>query len=132
MELHKGAIMELADQGQREFYGGIVDDLGELAPYVRDELIAGIQAETHLAELEQRKIAEANSRLEAAMVDGVGQHMLSVDAGLYAWWAMREPGCWSDKDFRRRIARDNPSVRVKSLKKTMAQGVTFPKIEVAA
>jgi len=121
----------IADNGHKEFYGGLVDDLGDLAPYVREELIAGIQAETHLAELEQRKIAEANSKLEAAMVEGVGQHMLSVDANLYAWWAIREPGCWSDKDFRRRIARDNPSARVRSLKKAMCQGVSFPKLETA-
>ena len=87
------------------------DDLGELGPLVRDELIAGLHAEEVMARQTMRAIEEANERIGAAAIEGIGQKMMSMDANLYFWWAIREPGCWQDKGFRREILRDNPEVR---------------------
>lgn len=95
------------------FFDGIEDDLGDLAPHVRDELISGIHAERVMAAQSQRNIAEANERLEQACIEGLGQKMMSVDLSVWHFWNQKYPGCWKDKGFRRDIARDNPDVRVK-------------------
>lgn len=95
-------------------FAGIEDDLGDLGPLVRDELVRGVHAETYLAKQRQQAIADANQRIEAACVEGLGQKMMSVDLSFWHFWNQKEPGCWADKDFRRRMARDNPELRVKS------------------
>lgn len=99
-------------------FEGIEDSLGDLAPHVRNELLTGLRAEHVMAQQSQRRIAEANERLEQAAVEGLGQKMMSVDLTAWMFWQLKYPGCWKDKTFRREIARDNPDVRVKYTPRT--------------
>ena len=94
-------------------FEGLEEDLGDLGPLVRDELLSGIHAEAVMASQRQRNIAEANERIAQAAVEGLGQKMMSIDLAYWHFWQLREPGCWKDKDFRKRVMRDNPDVRVR-------------------
>ena len=89
------------------------EDLGDLGPLVKAELVAGINAERYFAQQAAERIEEANARLGAATVDGLGQHVMSIDLTTYHYWNQQYPGCWQDKNFRREVMRDNPATRVR-------------------
>jgi hypothetical protein len=91
---------------------------GDILPEVEAEFRLGWEREAVQAEIEQRNVAEINSRLERAMLDGIGQTRLSISPAFYMYWVNRlGHGCWSDKQFLREIERDNPQARVQSRKK---------------
>ena len=95
-------------------------DLGDLAPLVTEELRTGWHASMVNAELRQQRIKAASDRLEAArgMVDGIGQHTMSIDFDSYIYWNQQLPGCWKDKRFREEFKRANQHTVVKSTPKT--------------
>lgn len=107
----------MADALSEMLAQSLVGGDADMEQAVREELIRGIYAEQAMARAEQLRIAEANHRLERAFVDGLGQCTMAVDLGVYTYWEQRMPGCWADKDFRQRMARDNPELRVKSRSK---------------
>lgn len=82
----------------------------EMIDLIKQELVTGWNASAVLARVRQQQVAAANSRIETAMIEGVGQHTMSIDADAYHFWNWREPGCWGDKAFRREYLRDNPAV----------------------
>jgi hypothetical protein len=91
----------------------LVTDLGdEMAHMVKEELVKGWNAEAVLAATRQQRIAAANARLEHCAIEGIGQHDMSIDADAYYSWAIAEPGCWSDKAFRRWFKKRNPETAV--------------------
>lgn len=63
----------------------------------------------------QRRIAEANARIERSWLDGVGEQHMSLDAEVFFHW-VRKLGkdCWNDPGFIKEFKRDNPEVIVKS------------------
>ena len=90
-----------------------VTDLGdELAHAVKEELLTGWNASAVLSGVRQRRIAEANARLEHCAIEGVGQHTMSVDADVWHSWNAAEPGCWHDKNFRDWFAKKHPETTV--------------------
>lgn len=90
--------------------GEAFDD--ELMALVRDELCRGWYVDAVLAATRQRRIAMANERLEHAAVDGLGQHVASIDAFAWADAERRNPGITGDPDWLRSLLRDNPECRV--------------------
>jgi hypothetical protein len=92
--------------------GDVIDD--ETWNFVRDELVTGWHAEAALVAGRQRRIAEANARLESAHIEGVGQHVASIDPFVYADWERRHPGITGQRDWLESLLRDNPECRVKS------------------
>jgi len=109
--------LTMADALSEMLAQSLVGGDADLEAAVRDELIRGQFAEQALALAEQERIAQANHQIERAFTDGLGQCTMAVDIGLYTYWEQRMPGCWSDPDFRKRMARDNPELRVKSRSK---------------
>jgi hypothetical protein len=92
--------------------GEIIDD--ETWSFVREELRTGWQAQAALVAGRQERIAQANNRLEHAWIEGIGQHVASIDSFAYADWERRNPGITGDKDWLHGLLRDNPECRVKS------------------
>ena len=84
-----------------------IDD-PEMLDLIKGELFRGWHASAVMAEIRQRNVAAANSRLESALVEGIGQHTMSVDADAFYFWNWKEPGCWQDKSFRTDFLRRNP------------------------
>jgi hypothetical protein len=91
----------------------IVTDLGDdLAHLVKEELLRGWHTEAVLSATRQRRIAEANARIEHCAIEGIGQQTMSVDADAFYSWQAAEPGCWQDKGFRDWFKRRNPETAV--------------------
>jgi hypothetical protein len=93
--------------------GEVIDD--EVWHFVREELTTGWQAQAALVAGRQARIAQANARLESAHIEGIGQHVASIDAFAYADWERRHPGITGQKDWLHSLLRDNPECRVKSV-----------------
>lgn len=104
-------------------------DLGDLAPLVKEELQRGFFASMVNAEMRQQRIKAASDRLAAARrtVDGIGQHVMSIDFDSYMFWNQQLPGCWQDKAFREEFAKANPHTRVTTTSTT----VTSPGLATA-
>ena len=86
----------------------------ELGSLVKEELQRGFYAQAVNARARQLRIAEANARLEHAHIEGVGQHVASIDAFAFVDWERRNPGITRDKDWLKSLLRDNPDCRVES------------------
>jgi hypothetical protein len=87
---------------------------GELGFLVKEELCRGWYAQAVNAKARQLRIAAANARLEHAHIEGVGQHVASIDAFSYIDWERRHPGITRQKDWWKSLLRDNPECRVES------------------
>lgn len=88
---------------------GIQD--AELIELIKKELLTGYHAEAVMATIRQNRIARANSRLQSAMIEGVGQRTMSIDATVYHHWNHVEPGCWRDRSFTRKFLKDHPECK---------------------
>jgi hypothetical protein len=86
----------------------------ELFDLVKKELCVGWQFNAVTAATRQARIAQANARLEAAHIEGLGQHVASIDQFAYHDWERREPGITRDPDWLKSLLRDNPECRVQS------------------
>jgi hypothetical protein len=86
----------------------------ELGSLVKEELQRGFYAQAVNARARQMRIAEANARLEHAHIEGVGQHVASIDAFAFIDWERRHPGITREKDWLKSLLRDNPECRVES------------------
>ena len=62
---------------------------GELGFLVKEELCRGWYAQAVNAKARQLRIAAANARLEHAHIEGVGQHVASIDAFSFIDWERR-------------------------------------------
>ncbi len=80
----------------------------EVLDLIKKELYSGWHASAVMAEIRQRQVAEANSRIESALIEGIGQHTMSVDSDAFYFWNWKEPGCWQDKGFRADFLKKNP------------------------
>lgn len=81
----------------------------------REEKLKRHRWRYHLAVWRQRQIAKRNARREMRFVDGTGAHVLTIDDHLAALCRQRYGmKCLQDPEFRRRLARDHPEVRVPS------------------
>ena len=87
---------------------------GELGFLVKEELCRGWYAQAVNARARQLRIAAANARLEHAHIEGVGQHVASIDAFSFIDWERRHPGITRQKDWWKSLLRDNPECRVES------------------
>ena len=87
---------------------------GELGFLVKEELCRGWYAQAVNAKARQLRIAAANARLEHAHIEGVGQHVASIDAFIFIDWERRHPGITRQKDWWKSLLRDNPECRVES------------------
>ena len=87
---------------------------GELGFLVKEELCRGWYAQAVNAKARQLRIAAANARLEHAHLEGVGQHVASIDAFSFIDWERRHPGITRQKDWWKSLLRDNPECRVQS------------------
>ena len=94
----------------------------ELGSLVKEELQRGFYAQAVNARARQLRIAQANARLEHAHIEGVGQHVASIDAFAFIDWERRNPGITRDKDWLKSLLRDNPECRVQT---------TSPKTQVS-
>jgi hypothetical protein len=90
---------------------------GELGFLVKEELCRGWYAQAVNAKARQLRIAAANARLEHAHIEGVGQHVASIDAFSFIDWERRHPGITREKDWWKSLLRDNPECRVESTSK---------------
>jgi hypothetical protein len=86
----------------------------ELGALVKEELKRGWYAQAVNARARQMRIAQANAVLEHAHIEGVGQHVASIDAFAFYDWERRNPGITRDKDWLKSLLRDNPDCRVES------------------
>ena len=86
----------------------------ELGSLVKEELQRGFYAQAVNAKARQLRIAQANARLEHAHIEGVGQHVASIDAFAFIDWERRNPGITRDKDWLKSLLRDNPECRVQT------------------
>jgi hypothetical protein len=86
----------------------------ELGALVKEELRRGWYAQAVNARARQMRIAQANAVLEHAHIEGVGQHVASIDAFAFYDWERRNPGITRDKDWLKSLLRDNPECRVES------------------
>jgi hypothetical protein len=86
----------------------------ELGSLVREELQRGFYAQAVNAKARQLRIAQANARLEHAHIEGVGQHVASIDAFSFIDWERRNPGITRTRDWWKSLLRDNPECRVES------------------
>jgi hypothetical protein len=86
----------------------------ELGALVKEELKRGWYAQAVNARARQMRIAQANAVLEHAHIEGVGQHVASIDAFAFVDWERRHPGITRDKDWLKSLLRDNPECRVQS------------------
>lgn len=93
--------------------GEVIDD--ETWNFVRDELETGWHAQAALVAGRQARIAQANARLESAHIEGIGQHVASIDLMAYTDWERRHPGITGQKDWLHSLLRDNPECRVNSV-----------------
>lgn len=97
-----------------------VDDLARCygTDFVRDlctKFTDYQRAEEEMTASRQRKIAEANARIERSWLEGFGEHYMSVDAESFFYWARRlGKECWNDKKFLAEFRRDNPETIVKN------------------
>lgn len=57
------------------------------------------------------EIAAAEAKERRKTVDGLGQVVSQMPVNIYMRWDREFPGCWKDKDFRRRMLNDNPELR---------------------
>jgi hypothetical protein len=91
------------------------------ADFVRDlcETFTNHQrAEEEMTFARQRRIAEANARLEQSWFDGVGVHHMSLDPEVFFHWCRKlGKDCWTDPGFIKEFKRDNPEVIVKARKR---------------
>jgi hypothetical protein len=85
---------------------------GELGFLVKEELKRGWYAQAVNARARQLRIAQANARLEHAHIEGVGQHVASIDAFSLFDWERRNPGITRTRDWWKSLLRDNPECRV--------------------
>jgi hypothetical protein len=76
------------------------------------------RAEEEMTFARQKRIAEANARLEQSWMEGFGEQHMSIDAEVFFHW-VRKLGkdCWNDPGFIREFKRDNPEVIVKARKR---------------
>jgi hypothetical protein len=76
------------------------------------------RAEEEMAFARQRRIAEANARLEQSWMEGFGERHFSIDAEVFFHW-VRKLGkdCWNDKQFIAEFKRDNPETIVRNRKR---------------
>ena len=102
---------------QSEEYKGLVDSLGDMAGPVLDEFRMGWQMQRTMAELSQKRIAQANHAIEAATVEGIGQHIGSIDLDVYLANNAALPGCWQDRGFVKEFLKKNEECRVRTEKK---------------
>ena len=86
----------------------------ELGALVKEELQRGWYAQAVNARARQMRIAQANAVLEHAHIEGVGQHVASIDAFAFVDWERRNPGITRDKDWLKSLLRDNPECRVET------------------
>lgn len=93
--------------------GEVIDD--ETWNFVRAELETGWHAQAALVAGRQARIAQANARLESAHIEGIGQHVASIDIQAWTDWERRHPGITGQKDWLHSLLRDNPECRVKSV-----------------
>lgn len=84
----------------------------ELGALVKEELCRGWYVDAVMAKTRQARIAEANARLEHAHIEGVGQHVASIDSFAFFDWERRNPGITRQKDWLKSLLRDNPECRV--------------------
>lgn len=71
----------------------------------------------------QCRIAKANQILDRAHIDGLGQLEMSIDPFVYDSYGQKYGyDIWKDADFRKKLARDNPEVVVKSRSKKIQVG----------
>jgi hypothetical protein len=97
-----------------QLWGELVADLGdEMQHLVKEELLRGWHADAVLAATRQRRIAQANDRLENCAIEGIGAREMSIDADSYFAWQGVNPGCWQDRDFRSWFKKKNPESVVK-------------------
>ena len=86
----------------------------ELGALVKEELRRGWYAQAVNARARQMRIAQANAVLEHAHIEGVGQHVASIDAFAFYDWERRNPGITRSRDWLKSLLRDNPECRVES------------------
>jgi hypothetical protein len=73
------------------------------------------RAEEEMTASRQRKIAEANARIERSWLEGFGECHFSIDSEVFFHWG-RKLGmdCWKDKQFIAEMKRDHPETIVKN------------------
>lgn len=85
-----------------------------LAP-LRADLVRGEQAKAALAIVRQKRIDEANSRIERKHVDGLGELVMTVDADVFfRMRVLHGDECWSDEHFLKSFGDKNPGARLRS------------------
>ena len=78
-----------------------------------DELRTGFVRDAVKSRLDQNTIAR--TAVEHKSIEGLGRPVMEIDGSAYHYWGNRLGyQCWSDKQFRREFARDNPETRIKS------------------
>lgn len=84
----------------------------DLAP-LKAELMRGEHAAAAFALHSQQRIAAANSQIDRAFVDGLGEMTMQIHPDIY--WrmvALYGPRCWQDPEFRKSVYKKNPEIRV--------------------
>lgn len=97
----------------------------DITEAVKTELRNDIQHDILTGNKHQNIIAQFNDINRPRMIDGIGEVVLSVDEDLfYAARMVFGEDCWSDKDFRRWVAKNFPETRVKNRSSKIGVGYT--------
>jgi hypothetical protein len=88
---------------------------GELEAALCADIQMGWNTQEWLTIQRQARIAKANQVLDHAHIEGVGEKVMSVDPFIYHSYGQKYGyHIWKDADFREKMMRDNPELRVKS------------------
>jgi len=91
----------------------------DITQAVKDELRSDLQASIARGMENQKQIAAWQNRRDERMIDGMGQHVLSIDEDMFhACRVLYGENCWSDPDFIKYVQKNFPEYRVKSKPKT--------------
>ena len=71
----------------------------------------GIGREKVLQEQQLTDVARAEAEVQRKTVNGLGQLSMIIPQSVYLHWHLSEPGCWNDKEFKRKFRSDNAQVR---------------------
>lgn len=86
----------------------------DLRNNIMKEIQTGHKFEMWRAERDQKKIAKDNQR-ERRAIDGVGQHVASIDLGGYLGNMLFKNESFRDKDYLKWVLKRHPEVKVNSV-----------------
>ncbi len=88
----------------------------EFARNLEKEIRGQLPEEKVKANLRQIRLANIMRQAGSLQIDGLGQLKARIDPRLFFRWELEYPGCWKNKDFVKKMLKDNPHMRAPGYK----------------